>query len=94
MLQTINFNPGDIIQVYQKISEGEKTRIQIFEGTVLGIKGRGENKMYTVRKVIDGIAVEKIFPVFSPSVEKVVVKGHQKRRVRRAKLTFMRNSIK
>ncbi len=94
MLQSVTFNPGDIVQVYQKISEGEKTRIQIFEGTVLGIRGRGENKMYTVRKVVDGIAVEKIFPLLSPSIEKVVIKGHQKRRVRRAKLTFMRSSIK
>src|SRR5579872_3807942 len=90
MLNQIDFNPGDIVQVHQKISEGDKTRIQIFEGTVLGIKGRGENKMYTVRKVVEGVAVEKIYPVSSPSIEKVVVKGHQKRVVRRAKLTYLR----
>jgi len=94
MLQKINFNPGDIVQVYQRISEGDKTRVQIFEGTVLGIKGRDSNKMYTVRKVINGIAVEKIFPVFSPNVTKVLVKGHQKKTVRRAKLTYMRSKIK
>lgn len=91
MLAQINFKPGDIVQVYQKISEGDKTRIQIFEGTVLHIKGRGENKMYTVRKVSNGVAVEKIIPVNSPSIQDVKIKGHQKRTVRRANLTYLRN---
>ena len=52
MISTIDFIPGDVVKVSQKIQEGEKTRIQIFEGIVLAIKGRGENKMFTVRKMV------------------------------------------
>ena len=97
MIQTINFMPGDTVQVHQKIQEGEKTRIQIFEGVVLGINGRGENKMFTVRKASGGFAVEKMYPVNSLNIDKVVVKaaGNKLRavrnRVRRAKLYFLRD---
>ena len=93
MLQTIEFNPGDTIKVYQKIKEGDKTRTQIFEGVVLGIKGRGENKSFTVRKVVGDVAVERIWPVFSPNVEKVVIKEKSKKKVRRAKLYYLRNVV-
>lgn len=90
MIATIDFVPGDVIKVYQKVKEGEKTRTQIFEGVVLGINGRGENKMFTVRKLVGDVAVEKIFPVNSPNIEKVSLKAHSKRRVRTAKLYYLR----
>lgn len=93
MIAKINFVPGDIVRVYEKIKEGEKSRIQIFEGTVLGIKGRAENKTFIVRKVVGDVAVEKIWPIMSPNIEKVVVKEHSKKRVRRAKLYYLRNKI-
>lgn len=89
-----NFVPGDIVRVHQKIKEDEKTRIQIFEGVVLGIKGRGENKSFTVRKVVGNVAVERIWPVSSPNIDKVDVKAHSKKKVRRAKLTYLRSSLK
>jgi len=90
MISTIDFIPGDIVKVSQKIQEGEKTRTQIFEGVVLAIKGRGENKMFTVRKLVGDVAVERIFPVGSPSIEKVTVKTHSKNKARRAKLYYLR----
>ena len=89
MLQTINFAPGDVVKVHQKIQEGEKTRIQVFKGTVLGIKGRGENKMFTVQKMVGQISVERIWPVNSPMLEKVEAEKPRKR-VRRAKLTYLK----
>ncbi|MEK7558954.1 MAG: 50S ribosomal protein L19 [Patescibacteria group bacterium] len=89
-----NFVPGDTVRVHQKIKEDEKTRTQIFEGVVLGIKGRGENKTFTVRKVVGNVAVERIWPVSSPNIEKVDVKAHSKKKIRRAKLTYLRNSLK
>ncbi len=92
MISQIDFVVGDIVKVFQKVTEGEKTRIQIFEGVVLGIKGRGENKTFTVRKMVGDIAVERIFPVLSPSIEKVVVKAHSKKKIRRAKLYYLRNN--
>ncbi len=92
MISQIDFVVGDIVRVFQKVTEGEKTRIQIFEGVVLGIKGRGENKTVTVRKMVGDIAVERIFPVLSPSIEKVVVKAHSKKKIRRAKLYYLRNN--
>jgi large subunit ribosomal protein L19 len=90
MISQINFVPGDVLKVYQKITEGDKTRIQIFEGVVLKIKGRGENKMFTVRKVVGDVAVERIFPVNSPSIEKTEVKAHSKKTIKRAKLYYLR----
>lgn len=92
MLQQVNFVPGDTVRVHQKIAEGDKTRVQIFEGVILSIRGRGENKTYTVRKVIGDVAVERIWQVGSPVIEKVVVKEHSKKRVRRAKLYYLRNA--
>lgn len=88
----VNFRPGDIVKVYQKIQEGDKTRIQVFEGTVLGIRGRGENKSFTVRKIATGgVGVERIWPVESPLIDKVVVVRKPKKRPRRAKLYYLRN---
>lgn len=91
MISDINFVPGDIVKVYQKIKEGEKTRTQIFEGVLISLSGRGDNKMFTVRKIIGEVAVERIFPINSPSIEKVVIKAHSKRKVRKAKLYYLRN---
>lgn len=90
MITVINFVPGDIVKVHQKVKEGDKTRIQIFKGIVLGIKGRGENKMFTVQKMVGNISVERILPINSPTVEKVEVDEHSSKRVRRAKLTYLK----
>ena len=73
MLTTIDFVAGDVINVHQKIREGEKTRIQVFKGTVIGIRGRGENKMFTVLKKSGQYYIERIWPVNSPNIEKVEV---------------------
>ncbi len=86
----IDFVPGDTIRVHQKIQEGDKTRIQVFEGIVLAIKGRGENKSFTVQKMVGDVAVERIWPVASPLIQKVEVKAHSKKRVKRAKLYNLR----
>lgn len=90
MISKIDFVPGDIVRVYQKIKEDEKTRLQVFEGVVLGIKGRGENKTFTVRKLVGDIAVERIWPICSPNIDKVEVKAHSKKKIRRAKLYYLR----
>jgi large subunit ribosomal protein L19 len=94
MISIIDFVPGDVIKVHQKIQEGEKTRTQIFEGVVLGIKGRGENKTFTIRKLVGDVAVERIFPVNSPSIEKVSLKAHSKKTIRQAKLYYLRDKKK
>lgn len=86
MLNTINFAVGDVVRVHQKIQEGDKTRTQVFEGVVLGIRGRGENKTFHVQKMVGDVAVERIWPLNSPLIEKVEVKAHAKKRVKRAKL--------
>jgi len=86
----IDFAVGDVVRVRQKIKEDTKTRIQVFEGTVLGIRGRGENKSFTVRKLVGDIAVERIWPVNSPGIDKVEIKSHSKKKIRRAKLSYLR----
>lgn len=95
---TLNFQPGDLVRVSQKLKElgkkgEEKERIQVFEGTVLGIKGMGINKTFTVRKIVDNVAVERIWPVNSPVLVKVEVKAKPKKRPRRAKLYYLRKTI-
>jgi len=85
------FRVGDKIKVFQKIQEGDKTRTQPFEGIVIAIRGEGENKMFTVRKIATGnIGVERIWPLNSPWIEKVQV--IRKGKVRRAKLYFLKES--
>jgi len=85
------FKVGDSVRVHQSIVEGEKTRIQIFEGVVLAIKASGD-PTYTVRKIASGqIGVEKIFPLYAPSVVKVEVK--KSGFVRRAKLYYLRDRV-
>lgn len=90
MIQTITFVPGDTVRVHQRIKEGAKSRIQVFEGIVLQIRGRGENKMFTVQKMVGDIAVERIWPINSINVEKVDIKEHSKKRIRRAKLNYLK----
>ena len=83
-----DFRPGDLVKVHVKIKEGEKERIQVFEGTVIR-KRQGNNRAsFTVRKISYGEGVERVFPVFSPSIEsiKLVRRG----KVRRAKLYYLR----
>ncbi len=82
--------PGNTVRVHQKIKEGEKERVQIFEGLVLKINsGHGADKTITVRKVFQGIGVEKTFPLYSKNIIKIEVK--KKSKVRRAKLYYMRD---
>ncbi len=90
MLTSFEFKPGDIIKVYQRIQEGEKTRTQMFKGVLLGIKGRGENRMFTVMKMVGQISVERIWPVSSPLIEKVELDAKSKKKVRRAKLNYLK----
>ena len=90
MITDIAFVPGDIVRVYQKIQEGGKTRLQAFEGVVLAIRGRGENKSFLAQKMVGDIAVERIWQINSPLIDRVEVKAHAKRRVRRAKLYHLR----
>lgn len=85
------FNVGDTVKVYGKIKEGEKTRIQIFEGTVLKIQGGSNRATFTVRKSTGGIGVEKTWPLHSPNVERVEVVRRGK--VRRAKLYYLRDRV-
>ncbi len=83
--------PGDTIKVHQKIKDGDKERIQIFEGLIIAKKhGEGVSATITVRKVVDGVGVEKVFPIHSPSINKIEVIGHGK--VRRAKLNYLRTA--
>ncbi|MDE7199048.1 MAG: 50S ribosomal protein L19 [Lachnospiraceae bacterium] len=86
-----DFNVGDTVKVYGKIKEGNRERIQVFEGTVLKIQGGGNRTTFTVRKVSNGVGVEKTWPLHSPNVEKIEVVRRGK--VRRAKLNYLRNRV-
>ncbi|HLD70611.1 MAG TPA: 50S ribosomal protein L19 [Negativicutes bacterium] len=86
-----DIRPGDTVKVHQKIKEGDKERIQIFEGLVIARKhGKGINSTITVRKVVEQIGVERIFPVHSPSIAKIEVVKSGK--VRRSKLYYLRTA--
>ena len=85
------FNVGDTVKVYGKIKEGNRERIQVFEGTVLKKQGGSSRATFTVRKTSNGIGVEKTWPIHSPHVEKVEVIRRGK--VRRAKLNYLRGRI-
>lgn len=82
-----DFRPGDNIKVYVKIKEGDKERIQVFQGDVIARKGKGINGTFTVRKLSSGIGVERIFPLHSPSITKIQKVKDGK--VRRSKLYYL-----
>lgn len=86
-----NFRVGDTVRVHGKIKEGNRERVQIFEGTVLKIQGGSNRKTFTVRKISNGVGVEKTWPMHSPNVEKVEVVRAGK--VRRAKLYYLRDRV-
>ncbi len=85
------FHVGDTVRVYGKIKEGNRERVQVFEGTVLKIQNGGARCTFTVRKTSNGIGVEKTWPLHSPNVEKVEVVRRGK--VRRAKLNYLRGRV-
>lgn len=82
---------GDTAKVYCRIKEGDKERIQLFEGTVIARKGAGVSETFTVRRITHGVGVERVFPIHSPNVDKVEIVRHGK--VRRAKLYYLRDRV-
>lgn len=88
-LEGADFRVGDTVDVHVRIKEGDKERIQVFTGTVIGRSGGGINETFTVRRIVQGEGVERVFPLYSPLIEKVVVRKTGK--VRRAKLGYLRN---
>jgi large subunit ribosomal protein L19 len=84
-----DFVAGDMVNVHIRIIEGEKERIQVFRGTVLRVRKGGTNASFTVRKISDGIGVERIFPLHSPSIEKIEVVSRGK--TRQSRIYFLRN---
>ena len=85
------YNVGDTVKVYGKIKEGNRERVQVFEGTVLKIQGGSNRETFTVRKISNGVGVEKTWPMHSPNVEKVELVRSGK--VRRAKLNYLRDRV-
>ena len=83
------FRPGDTVKIHVRVKEGDKERIQIFQGVVIGRRGDGTRETFTVRKISGGIGVERIFPLYSPILDKIEVIRRGK--VRRAKLYYLRD---
>jgi large subunit ribosomal protein L19 len=83
-----NFGPGDTISVHYKIKEGNKERIQVFQGVVIQRRGNGFSETFTVRKISNGIGVERIFPIYSPFIDKLEVNKEGK--VRRSRIFYIR----
>ena len=88
---TPEFSVGDTVKVYNRIKEGNKERIQLFEGTVIKRQGGSNRETFTVRKISNGVGVEKTWPVHSPFVEKIEVV--RKGKVRRAKIYYLRSRV-
>jgi len=86
-----DFAVGDSVRVHTKVVEGDKERIQIFAGVVIGKRGRGLNETFTVRRISYGEGVERVFPLHSPRVDRIEVE--RKGEVRRAKLTYLRKRL-
>jgi large subunit ribosomal protein L19 len=89
--EPLNFSVGDTVKVHVKVVEGDKERIQVFSGIVIGRRGSGINESFTVRRISYGEGVERVFPVHSPRVDKVEVERYGA--VRRAKLNYLRDRI-
>ena len=89
--EPLKFAVGDSVRVHTKVVEGDKERIQVFAGVVIGRRGHGLNEMFTVRRISYGEGVERIFPVNSPRVDKIEIERTGS--VRRAKLTYLRKRI-
>ncbi len=89
--QVDEFNVGDTVRVYGKIKEGNRERVQVFEGIVLKRQGGSSRETFTVRKSSNGIGVEKTWPVHSPNVERI--EGIRRGKVRRAKLNYLRGRV-
>ena len=90
--ELIDFNAGDTVKVHYKIIEGGKSRVQPFEGIVISKKGTGVSKTFTVRRIgADNIGVERIFPLYSPNIDKIEIISYGK--VRRAKLYYLRERV-
>ncbi len=87
----VDFAVGDSVRVHTKVVEGEKERVQIFSGVVIGRRGHGLNASFTVRRISYGEGVERVFPLHSPRIDKVEVE--RRGMVRRAKLTYLRKRI-
>ena len=85
----VDIRPGDTVRVHVRIVEGDKSRIQVYEGTVIRIRKGGARATFTVRKISSGVGVERMFPAGSPNVEKIEMVGRHK--VRRDKLSYLRN---
>src|SRR5262245_8039836 len=86
-----HFDVGDQVDVHQRILEGQKERIQVFSGTVIGRRGEGMREMFTVRRIVQGEGVERVFPLHSPKIAKIEVKRTGE--VRRAKLYYLRKRV-
>jgi large subunit ribosomal protein L19 len=89
--EAAKFAVGDSVRVHTKVVEGDKERIQVFSGVVIGRRGHGLNEMFTVRRISYGEGVERVFPLHSPRVEKVEVE--RQGQARRAKLTYLRKRL-
>ena len=87
----VDFAVGDSVRVHTKVVEGEKERVQVFSGVVIGRRGHGLNSTFTVRRISYGEGVERVFPLHSPRIDKVEVE--RRGMVRRAKLTYLRKRI-
>ncbi len=87
--QIPEFRPGDTVSVHVRVVEGDKERIQVFQGVVIGRRGGGTRESFTVRKISGGVGVERIFPLHSPSIERIDLL--RRGRVRRAKLYYLRD---
>lgn len=85
------FGPGDTVRVHVKVVEGNRERIQVFEGTVISRRGKGVSETFTVRKLSGGVGVERVFPLHSPKIERIEVA--RQGRVRRAKLDHLRGRV-
>jgi large subunit ribosomal protein L19 len=83
------FRPGDTLKVHVRVIEGKKERIQVFQGLVIGRRGGGTSEMFTIRKISGGVGVERIFPLHSPTIERLELVRRGK--IRRAKLYYLRN---